>query len=190
MSRKTFAVILALLILSSFVGFSPLVQLTADEIYEHMLSRIDPLLLRQAEKKGLYDREEFPVLRDINPFFIRGDFNGDGEMDLAFWVKKKDSDLQGVTIIHSTLDTLYLFGAGRPRPPGGGNSVKVSVDAWHLLPPGYVGNHIYGNIPEIGVVEGRPFTFERETLEFLYLGKSAFVFYWAKGQYWEFWTAD
>lgn len=34
------------------------------------------------------------------------------------------------------------------------------------------------------------FTFERETLELMFLGKAASVFYWANGQYWQIATAD
>jgi hypothetical protein len=171
-------------------GPEPSAQRTAEEIRELMLQYYNPDLVRQAQQKGLYDPAQLPISRDMNPYFIRGDFNGDGEMDVAFWVTNRASGLRGVAIIHSTLDTLYVFGAGRPRPPGGTKSDQVWVDAWHLLPIGYVEDHPLGNIPEIGVVYGQPFTFERETLEFIYLGKSAFVFYWAKGQYWEFWTAD
>jgi len=185
---------MALLVLSSLAGFSPQDRQRAEEmakkIHELMLRSCDPFLLRQAEEAGLYDRKEFPVWRDMNPFYIRGDFNGDGEMDVAFWVKKKESGLRGVAIIHSTLDTLYLFGAGRPRPAGGSRGDQARGDGWHLLPAGHVENHLYGSIPEIGVVDGSPFSFERETLEFVHFGKSAYVFYWAKGRYWEFWTAD
>jgi hypothetical protein len=112
-------------------------------------------------------------------------------MDLAFWVQERESGLRGVAIVHSTLDTLYLFGAGRPGPPPHGVMTNEGrVDTWHLLPVGYVEDSPYGSIPEIGLSEGTPFTFERETLEFVFLGKSAFVFYWADGRYWQFWTAD
>ncbi|MFC1559202.1 hypothetical protein ACFL39_01290 [Gemmatimonadota bacterium] len=127
----------------------------------------------------------------MNPFYLRGDFNGDGENDVAVWVRDAASETPGVLIIHSTLDTIYVYGAGRPRPPGNSpDYTRVWVDAWRVIRPGYVEDHPFGTIPEIGVTEGKPFTFERETLEFGHLGKSAFVFYWANGQYWEFWTAD
>ena len=119
-----------------------------------------------------------------------GDFNDDGEMDIAFWIKKKGTDLRGVAIVHSTLDTLYIFGAGHPRPEGGDTGNQILVDAWHLLHPGYVEDYPWNSIPEIGVRHGRPFTFDKETIEFVHLARSSFVFYWAKGKYWEFWTAD
>jgi hypothetical protein len=171
---------------------SPLkAQDPAREIYERMLAAYDPHLLREAEDKGLYDRESLPVLREMNPFFLRGDLNGDGEMDLAFWVRDGVSGERGIAILHSTLDTLYVFGAGRPGPPPEGVVPNQGrVDAWHLIPAGHTDSHQYGDIPEIGAVREAPFTFERDTLEFVFLGKSAFVFYWANGRYWIFGTSD
>jgi len=149
-----------------------------------------PFLLRQAEEHGIYDGELFPVVREVNPYYLRGDFDGDGGTDLAFWVEDSERHTRGVAILHATLDTLRVYGAGRPRPSGGGSRTEVSAGTWRVLPAGHVESHPYGNIPEIGVTDGVPFTFERETLELVHPGKSAFVFYWAKGRYWEFWTAD
>jgi len=165
------------------------------QIMDRMLARLDPYLIREAEELGLYDREALPVFRGMNPFFLRGDFNGDGGMDVAFWVREPESGLTGVAILHSTLDTLFVYGAGRPGPSPRGDMANVwlgrpTVDTWHVIPAGHVKEHHYGNIPSIGVVEESSFTFERETLEFVFLGKSAFVFYWADGRYWMFWTAD
>ena len=165
-------------------------QQSADEYYQYLLSLCDPYLVRCAEEAGLYNRDELPIWREENPFFIRGDFNGDGAIDVAFWVKEKASTLKGIAILHNTLDTLYVFGAGRSRPPGGGDSLQLLTDTWHLIHPGHVVERPFGNIPEIGLEDGQPFKFERETLEFVVLAKSASVIYWANGQYWEFWTAD
>ena len=166
-------------------------QADAQQVYESMLGNLDPDLLREAERRGLYNRDALPVSRDMNPFFLRGDFNGDGGQDIAFWIENRETRERGVAILHSTLDRLYVFGAGQPLPePGGSASTEVRVDAWHLISPGRVEAHPYGDIPAIGVTEGQPFTFERETLEFVYLERSAFVFYWANGQYWHFATAD
>ena len=156
-----------------------------------MLGSLDPDLIREAERLGIYDRAALPVSRAINPFFLRGDFNGDGELDVAFWVQNRETEERGIAVLHSTLDRLYVFGAGQSLPePRGRDSTSLNVDAWHLVPGGTVESHPYGNISAIGLTEGEPFTFERETLEFVYLGKAAFVFYWANGQYWQFATAD
>jgi hypothetical protein len=178
-------------LLSYLIAAPVIAQNSAQAIYDSMLQAFDPDLLLQAERSGLYDREAFPVLRDINPFYLRGDFNDDGELDLAFWVSNPETRERGVAILHSTLDRLWVFGAGQPRPdPQGQYASEISADTWHLIPKGRTEMSPYGDIPEIGLTEGQPFTFEHETLEFVHLGKSAFVFYWADGQYREFWTAD
>jgi hypothetical protein len=164
---------------------------SAQAIYDSALSAFDPDLLRKAEERGLYDRTELPVFRGMNPFFMRGDFNGDGELDLAFWVRDTKTQERGIAIVHSTLDRLYVFGAGRPRPPPAEpNTTTLDVDAWHLLPAGHTEPHLYTGVPALGLTAEQPFTFERETIEFVHLLKSAFAFYWAGGQYWEIWTAD
>ena len=168
----------------------------AQQIMEQMLAAWDPYLIHEAEELGLYDREALPVFRGKNPFFLRGDFNGDGGMDVAFWVREPESGLTGVAILHSTLDTLFVYGAGRPGPSPDVREMnnawlgRPTVSTWHVIPAGHVDEHQYGNIPSIGVVEESSFTFERETLEFVFLGKSAFVFYWADGRYWMLATAD
>ena len=79
-----------------------------------------------------------------------------------------------------------------------GNLRTYGCEPWGLhqvtglfdVSAGYTEAHPLGNISEIGVVEGRPFTLERETLAFVNLGKSAFVLYWSDGRYWRFSTAD
>ena len=43
----------------------------------------------------------------MNPYYIRGDFNGDGEMDVAFWVRNAETQQRGVAMVHSTLS--YTF---------------------------------------------------------------------------------
>lgn len=186
----------SILLVSCWTAFSCALPAAAQpidarQIYESMLSNLDPDLIREAERRGLYNRDTLPVLRAMNPFFLRGDFNGDGELDIAFWVQSLETQERGVAILHSTLDRLYVFGAGQPLPePRGSASTEVYVDAWHLISAGRIESHPYGDVPAIGVVEGEPFTFERETLEFIYLGKASFVFYWANEQYWHITTGD
>src|SRR5690606_1597772 len=102
---------IALLLLAASVAAQ---ENRAQEMLESMLARLDPDLIHAAEARGIYDRDALPVLRTMNPFFIRGDFNADGEMDVAFWVQNRETKEHGVAVLHSTLDELYLFGAGRP----------------------------------------------------------------------------
>ncbi len=161
----------------------------ANEQYEALLQLIDPDLLKRAAEKGIYKREDYPVLRSMNPFFIRGDFNGDGKTDLAFWVTQRSSGLTGVAVIHSTLDKVYYLGAGHDEYGHFEKPGEVSADAWTVLPVGTVSG-AFNTIPAIGAIAERPFTFRRETLEFDWLGKASFVYYWANGRYWMIVTGD
>jgi hypothetical protein len=127
----------------------------------------------------------------MNPFFIRGDFDGDGAMDLAVWVTQRSSGLRGVIVVPSTLDAVYYLGAGHGNEnlDNTGKRGEVFADAWQVLPVGTV-VQAFESVREIGAVEGEPFTFRRETLQFHWLGKSSFAFYWASGRFWEVWTGD
>jgi hypothetical protein len=124
----------------------------------------------------------------INPFYVQGDFNGDGGQDVAVWVTERASGKPGIAIVHSTVERLHVFGAGRPLPDG--SDTALTADGWHVRARGSVEAHPWGDVREIGVREGVPFTFQRDTLEFVHFGKSAFAIYWANGRDWMFWTAD
>ena len=69
-------------------------------------------------------------------------------------------------------------------------ALKLDCDTWHLIPAGTVAEFTLTSIPEIGIEEGKPITFDQETLQFVYLARSSYVLYWAKGKYWVIWTAD
>ena len=71
MSRKSLVVGLGFFSLVLVGGAIASPRQSAQEILENMLSHLDPHLIRQAEENGLYDRAEYPVLREINPFFLR-----------------------------------------------------------------------------------------------------------------------
>ncbi|MEX2531068.1 MAG: hypothetical protein WD960_09880 [Gemmatimonadota bacterium] len=164
---------------------------SAQEIFDRMLAAYDPPLMQEAEARGLWDREQLPVLREMNPWFLKGDFDGDGALDVAFWVRDPETDQAGVAIVHATLDALRVFGAGQPAPPPSDSlPTELLADTWHVRPAGDVEDHPFTDVPEIGVEYGVPFTFRRDTLEFVFLARSAFVFHWAEGRYWKVWTAD
>ena len=70
----------------------------------------DPQLVLEARRDGLWPegiRYEIIRQRDRNPAWLRGDFNGDGEFDLAVLVRDTSNREQGIVIIHSTQDSLH-----------------------------------------------------------------------------------
>ena len=163
----------------------PSQQRRADLLAEEYYREVDPDLLRKAAEKGIYSYAQYPVLRNgVNPYFIRGDFNGDSAMDVAVWVTNAANRLVGVAVIHSTLDSVRFLGAGHGTPR------EVASEAWHVLPPGTQLAAVRQSVPEIGAVDGRPYTFQREVLSFVYYGRSSFVYYWSNGRYWRIGTGD
>ncbi|MFC1540028.1 hypothetical protein ACFL41_00900 [Gemmatimonadota bacterium] len=72
----------------------------------------EPALLKRAKEEGLWPegiKYEIIRERDTNPSWLRGDFNGDGEFDVAILVRDLSNREKGLVIIHSTLDTLHAI---------------------------------------------------------------------------------
>jgi len=49
----------------------------------------------------------------LNPFYLRGDFNGDEDNDIAIPIKEKARDKIGFAIIHSSTKNVFIIGAGQ-----------------------------------------------------------------------------
>ena len=50
----------------------------------------------------------------LNPFYLRGDFDGDGKADYALRIKSKTDNASGIAIWLSSLHKLLILGAGSP----------------------------------------------------------------------------
>lgn len=146
-------------------------------------------LIRQAEKIGLWPSRKYPLHTAMNPYYLRGDFNGDGENDVAFWISEETTGKTGLAIIHSTLDSLYLFGAGSASPEGEDMLGVGDWRTWYVRRKGTVDTP-YNSIPEIEVEMGEPFRFERESVQIISINQSGFALYWARGAYHAIWTMD
>src|SRR6202008_4854417 len=69
----------------------------------------------------------------INPFYQRGDFDGDGRVDVAVLVKSIATNKVGIAIVHSKDASTHLIGAGTPL--GNGGDDFAWMDAWHVDAP-------------------------------------------------------
>jgi hypothetical protein len=69
----------------------------------------------------------------INPFYLRGDFDGDGKADYAFRVRSKLGNASGIAIWLSSLHKLVVIGAGVPfKVSGSAVSNLDFLNTWQV----------------------------------------------------------
>jgi len=66
----------------------------------------------------------------INPYFLHGDFNGDGKLDLAVLITQNKSRRHGIAFLHAGFPTPLVVGAGTTL--GNGGDDFSWIDAWNL----------------------------------------------------------
>jgi len=73
----------------------------------------------------------YAVYEGMNPFFVSGDFDGDGKTDVAVWVMNKRTKELGVIILHRGSRAMFVLGAGNRGERG---SDWRNRDQWTLYP--------------------------------------------------------
>jgi hypothetical protein len=68
----------------------------------------------------------------LNPWYLRGDFDGDGKADTALLIKHKASGKTGIAIVHAGATPLAILGAGKEF--GNGGDEFSWMDAWYVVP--------------------------------------------------------
>ena len=91
-----------------------------------------PQYVWDALDKGAKD---YSVSSHLNPFYLQGDFDGDGSRDTAVLIKHKKSLHVGAAIVFKG-GKVRIFGAGRDM--GEGESDFDWMDAWFVEPKGAV----------------------------------------------------
>ena len=66
----------------------------------------------------------------VNPFYLRGDFDGDRKIDIAALVKERSTGKLGIAIIHGATDKVTILGAGTAIG-NGGDDFKW-MDSWEI----------------------------------------------------------
>jgi hypothetical protein len=89
---------------------------------------------------------KYAVIASINPFYLRGDFDGDGKADYAFRIKATKDGQLGIAVWLSGIRQIVVMGADIPFKAGGATTTNLDfIDYWH----------VYGRKPiEQGVEEG------------------------------------
>src|SRR5881396_2810676 len=69
----------------------------------------------------------------VNPFYQRGDFDGDGQVDVAVLVRHKVTGKVGIAFVHRGTRAVHVVGAGTPLGNGGDDFTWLGV--WHVEDP-------------------------------------------------------
>jgi hypothetical protein len=95
-----------------------------------------PETIERAISKGPLAKD-YEVSFHLNPFYLRGDFNGDGKVDVAVLVKQRSTGKLGIAIIPGGASKAAILGAGAPL--GNGGDDFDWMDNWQVYPKGRVG---------------------------------------------------
>lgn len=76
---------------------------------------------------NLAKREAIEASARINPFVLRGDFDGDGKGDLAVLIKNKDSKKEGIVFLFRQKTAPLIVGAGHALSNGGDDFAWLEV---------------------------------------------------------------
>ena len=90
-----------------------------------------PEVVEKAIVKGPLAKE-YDVSFRVNPSYLRGDFNGDGKIDIAVLVKQRSTGKLGIAIINGATDKVTILGAGVAI--GNGGDDFEWMDTWQVYP--------------------------------------------------------
>lgn len=85
---------------------------------------------RTFRKLRLNERYDFSF--HINPFYLRGDLDGDGRADIAILVKDQSTAKVGIAILRAPAHTVTVLGAGNAFGNGGDDFSRINV--WRVHP--------------------------------------------------------
>ena len=66
----------------------------------------------------------------MNPFYLEGDFNGDGALNVAVLIKERGTGKHGIAVVHGTTGKITILGAGIGI--GNGGDDFDWMDSWQV----------------------------------------------------------
>jgi hypothetical protein len=76
--------------------------------------------------------KDYDVSFQVKPFYLPGDFKGDGKADIAVLVKQRSTGKLGIAIINGATNKLTVLGAGTAI--GNGGDDFEWMDSWEIYP--------------------------------------------------------
>jgi hypothetical protein len=88
-----------------------------------------PEIINRALTNGLLAKK-YEVSFRLNPFFLPGEFDGDGKTDIAFLVKQRSTGKLGIAMVSGATDKVTVLGAGTAI--GNGGDDFEWMDSWQV----------------------------------------------------------
>jgi hypothetical protein len=109
----------------------PATAVSAEDVDFTARSNLPPAIIQILQSQTAYRIET-----RINPFYLQGDFDGDGWRDTAVLVSERSSGKKGAALVFKN-GKLRVIGAG--KDVGDGTEDLDWMDAWYVHPKGKVG---------------------------------------------------
>jgi hypothetical protein len=105
-----------------------------------------PEVINRGVTNGLLARD-YELSFRVNPFYLRGDFIGDGKADIAVLVKQRSTGKLGIAIITGATDKVTIVGAGNAI--GNGGDDFEWMDTWQVYSKGRAIHDAEGSVPHL-----------------------------------------
>lgn len=162
--------LLQALVLTSCLAFGTAFGASNEQTDSVALPSIPPGVLEALGKAG--GAAKFSISTHLNPFFIQGDFNGDGKLDCAILVRNRASGKLGVAIVHMGKRNVSIIGAGTAFESVGDDFAWM--EAWYAYPQGKVSQ---------GANEDSPPTLKGDALMLIKTESASGLAYWGGTHY-------
>jgi len=97
--------------------------------------------------------KKYDLSLHLNPFYLPVDFDNDGKIDIAVWIKERSSGKKGVAIFIKSQEDIHLIGAGKKFGMGDGDyswanlwlpfdKTGLKKSHWEKNPPKNIGQGI------------------------------------------------
>lgn len=117
---------------------------------------------------------KYELNKDLNPFYLRGDFDRDHQMDYALAIVEIKTKKKGMLIYHPATKKDFLLGAGKMIPGGYKRDDFDWMDAWKVYDKKEVG---------LGVGETTKLKLKAEAILAFKLESSSGIIYWDGKEY-------
>jgi len=115
----------------------------------------------------------FEINTGMNPFYLRGDFDGDKTADYALAVIERKTRKKGIIIFHSVSKNYFVVGAGKGLSTRSGDDYEW-MNAWEVYDK---------REPELGVGEAGKIKLKGEAILVQKLESSSGLVYWDGKEY-------